>query len=227
MVANALLIVGAFFAAYCVPGRMLAELLVRDLRPEERLPFSVGFGIVFGGVGGFLLALLLRVRRVVPEGLENVFTLSLVLALFQLSNAFLHESGIMSVTMAGLVVGNMRTHVSDDLKEFKEQLTVMFIGMLFVLLAADVRVADVQALGLPGLLTLASLMFVVRPINVAVCLRIGRLAPTTSMSMYGSKLPFNASNTGSDRTPRRAASSAAIAPGNASSGTMWSGRLVR
>jgi len=98
-----------------------------------------------------------------------VFTLSLVLALYQLSNAFLAESGIMSVTMAGLVVGNMRTHVGEDLKEFKEQLTVLFIGMLFVLLAADVRIAEVQALGLPGLLTLLSLMLVVRPINVATC----------------------------------------------------------
>lgn len=129
----------------------------------------LGFGVVFGSIGGLLLALLLRIKRVVPEGLENVFTLSLVLALFQLSNAVLPESGIMSVTMAGLVVGNMRTHVADELREFKEQLTVLFIGMLFVLLAADVRLAEVRHLGMPGLLTVLSLMFVVRPINVAVC----------------------------------------------------------
>ncbi len=129
----------------------------------------LGFGTVFGAVGGLLLALLLRIKRVVPEGLENVFTLSLVLALFQLSNAVLPESGIMSVTMAGLVVGNMRTHIADELKEFKEQLTVLFIGMLFVLLAADVRLAEVRGLGVPGLLTVMSLMFIVRPINVALC----------------------------------------------------------
>jgi NhaP-type Na+/H+ or K+/H+ antiporter len=130
---------------------------------------KLGFGVVFGGVGGLLLALLLRIKRVVPEGLENVFTLSLVLALFQLSNAVSPESGIMSVTMAGLVVGNMRTHVADELREFKEQLTVLFIGMLFVLLAADVRLVEVRNLGVPGLLTVLSLMFIVRPINVAAC----------------------------------------------------------
>jgi NhaP-type Na+/H+ or K+/H+ antiporter len=129
----------------------------------------LGFGALLGGVGGLLLALLLRVRRVVPEGLENVFTLSLVFALYQISNAILPESGIMSVTMAGVVVGNMRTHIGEDLKEFKEQLTVLFIGMLFVLLAADVRIESVRALGLPGLYTLFALMFVVRPLNVAVC----------------------------------------------------------
>jgi NhaP-type Na+/H+ or K+/H+ antiporter len=129
----------------------------------------LGFGVVFGCIGGLLLALFLRVRRVVPEGLENVFTLSLVFALYQVSNAILPESGIMTVSMAGVVVGNMRTHIGEELKEFKEQLTVLFIGMLFVLLAADVRIDEVRALGLPGLYTLLALMFLVRPVNVAVC----------------------------------------------------------
>jgi len=129
----------------------------------------LGFGLVYGAVGGALLGLLLRWRRIVPEGLENVFTLSLVLALYQTSNAFLAESGIMSVTAAGMIVGNMRTHIHRDLLEFKEQLTVMLIGMLFVLLAADVRLREVLELGWPGLCAVAVLMFVVRPLNVLVC----------------------------------------------------------
>jgi hypothetical protein len=52
--------------------------------------------------------------------------------------------------------------------EFKEQLTLMFIGLLFVLLAASVRVQDVIDLGWPGLITVLGLMFVVRPLNVWV-----------------------------------------------------------
>jgi hypothetical protein len=44
----------------------------------------------------------------------------------------------------------------------------MLIGMLFVLLAADVRVESVRFLGRPGLLTVASLMFLVRPLNIAI-----------------------------------------------------------
>jgi NhaP-type Na+/H+ or K+/H+ antiporter len=129
---------------------------------------SLGAGLILGLVGGALLALLLRFRKVVPEGMENVFTLSMVLALFQGSNFLVPESGIMAVTAAGIVVGNIRTRVQRDLLEFKEQLTVLFIGMLFVLLAADVRVDEVRSLGWPGLATVASLMFVVRPLNIAV-----------------------------------------------------------
>lgn len=43
--------------------------------------------------------------------------------------------------MAGLMVGNVKTKALPILKEFKEQLTVMFVGLLFVLLAADSRAA--------------------------------------------------------------------------------------
>jgi NhaP-type Na+/H+ or K+/H+ antiporter len=132
------------------------------------VPASLGAGTAIGLAGGLLLALLLRFRNLIPEGLENIFTLSLVLALFQVSNAFVPESGIAAATVAGIVVGNSESHVQRDLMEFKEQLTVMFIGMLFVLLAADVRLSEVHALGARGVVTALVLMLVVRPLNVLV-----------------------------------------------------------
>lgn len=127
-----------------------------------RLAIGAGFGVV----GGVFLALLLRPRKVVPEGLENIFVLGTVLFLFQLSNAILGDSGIGTVVVAGLVVGNVRTRVSRDLLQFKEQLTLLFIGLLFVLLAASVRLAEVEALGKRGILAVAALMFLVRPANI-------------------------------------------------------------
>jgi NhaP-type Na+/H+ or K+/H+ antiporter len=129
---------------------------------------KIGFGAVAGALMGATVALLLKARRVVPEGLENILALSLVLALYQVCHSIFPESGIVAVTMAGLVVGNVHTDALSELKEFKEQLTVLMIGMLFVLLAADVRLAEVGALGWPALLVVAALMLVVRPLNVSV-----------------------------------------------------------
>jgi NhaP-type Na+/H+ or K+/H+ antiporter len=126
----------------------------------------LGFGAIAGTAAGLLIALLLRSEHWVPEGLENVFTLSIALALFQLSNGLLEESGIVTVTAAGLAVGNVKTRALNDLKEFKEQLTVLLIGMLFVLLAADVRLEEVRQLGWRGAATVAVLMLVVRPLNI-------------------------------------------------------------
>jgi len=133
------------------------------------LPWRLVLGVLIGAAGGGLIALLLRVRRLVPEGLENIFTLSLALALYQGSNALVHETGIVSAVVAGLVVGNAGIHIKRELVEFKEQLTVMLIGLLFVLLAADVRHAEAMELGWPGLLVVLVLMFVVRPLNVLAC----------------------------------------------------------
>jgi NhaP-type Na+/H+ or K+/H+ antiporter len=129
---------------------------------------SLGVGCLIGLIGGFIVAQLLSAKRLIPEGLENVFALSMILALFHIANVFQPESGIASVTIAGVVVGNKRTRVHRDLMEFKEQLTVMLIGMLFVILAADVRFEEIRALGLPGLLITVSLMLIVRPLNIAV-----------------------------------------------------------
>jgi NhaP-type Na+/H+ or K+/H+ antiporter len=149
---------------------MLEFALAPDTEPLASgamgLLFRLGFGVAAGLLAGLLLAGLLRVRRLIPEGYENILTLAAVLVLFQGCDEVVSESGILAVTVAGVVVGNMPTHVDRDLREFKDQLSVLLIGLLFVLLAADVRVVDVQALGWRGLAVVAALVLVVRPLNV-------------------------------------------------------------
>lgn len=127
------------------------------------LPLRVGIGSAVGLAGGGLLALLFRRDRWVPEGLENVLTLSLALLSFQVSNTLAPESGILAAIVAGVVVGNFAPHRKRELMHFKEQLTVLFIGMIFILLAADVRVQEIVDLGWPGLACVGFLIAVVRP----------------------------------------------------------------
>ena len=129
--------------------------------------FRIGIGTLFGMIGGFAMVSLLRFRNLVPEGLENVFTLSLVFVLYFTANEFQPESGLVAVTVAGLMLGNSKTVVDRELKEFKEQLTVMLIGMLFILLAADVKIADIISLGISGISTVTALILLVRPLNIA------------------------------------------------------------
>lgn len=128
----------------------------------------LGAGSVMGLAGGAVIVGALRIDGIVPEGLENILTLALVTLLFQVSNTWYHESGLAAVTVAGVLVGNARTRLYENLREFKEQLTVMLIGLLFVLLAADVRLDEVRSLGWAGVLTVAALILVVRPVMVAL-----------------------------------------------------------
>ena len=130
------------------------------------LVYQVGFGAAVGIATGFALAWLLRARRLVPEGQQNIVVLATVLLLFEGCNVVFEQSGLLAVTLAGVVVGNLRSPVDRDLREFKDQLTVMLIGMLFVLLAASVRLDDVESLGLGGFLVVGALVLVVRPLVV-------------------------------------------------------------
>jgi NhaP-type Na+/H+ or K+/H+ antiporter len=130
------------------------------------LAISVGFGAGAGALAGVLIAWILRIRPVVPEGYENIMVLASVLLLFQGCSFFVPHSGILAVAIAGVVVGNIRSPVDRDLREFKDQLSVLLIGLLFVLLAADIRFDDVQALGWRGLGVVAALVIAVRPAGV-------------------------------------------------------------
>ncbi|MCA9717264.1 MAG: sodium:proton antiporter [Myxococcales bacterium] len=144
----------------------LAPSLETSIEGVKALAIGLGGGSLIGVAGGLVIAYALRVNKLIPHALTNIFTLSAVIALFQGAEALAHESGIAAVTVAGIVVrwrSKQNNHDLEELQEFKEQLTMLMIGMLFVLLAADVRVADVRQLGWRGVATVVTLMLLVRP----------------------------------------------------------------
>ena len=143
---------------------------------------SVGFGLVAGLAAGFLLAGALRYRLLVAHTYENIFTLASIVLLFEGCNALAAPRGLVAVTVAGVVMGNLETRVGRDLREFKDQLTVLLVGMLCVLLAADVALDDVRALGAGGLAVVAGLILIVRPLGVWVSTRGLKL--TTSERLF-------------------------------------------
>jgi NhaP-type Na+/H+ or K+/H+ antiporter len=137
--------------------------------PDIALRIGAGAGV--GAAGGAVLAGLLRRRGVIPEGLENALALATAVAVFHASNALVHESGITAAIVAGMVLSNATSHAQRALVEFKAQLTALLVATIFVLLAADVRIAEVEALGWRGVGTVATLMLIVRPLSVAVSTR--------------------------------------------------------
>jgi NhaP-type Na+/H+ or K+/H+ antiporter len=168
--------VGALLAGFIL--QLVTEPSVPTLASETfGVVVSIGFGLLAGLATGFLLAGALRYRLLVAHGFENIFTLASVVLLFEACDALIAPSGLVAVTVAGVVMGNLETRVGEELREFKDQLTVLLVGMLFILLAADVPLDDVRALGWPGLMVVAGLVLVVRPLAVWFATR-------------GTKLPF-------------------------------------
>lgn len=128
---------------------------------------TIALGVVLGAVAAFFLALLLR-RHWLPVFLHNVFTLALVLLVFSGSNALLEESGLLTVTVMGMVLANMKNLPTEEILDFKEHLSVLFISMLFIILSARVDFAGFEQMGYAGLLVLLVIMLVARPVSVWV-----------------------------------------------------------
>lgn len=156
-------------------GAMLAVLAFTAIRaagPEEatasvaRDLFGtalVGLGLGAAGAGGLLLALR---KHWVPDPLQNPVTLAAVLSASAVANLLQPESGLVAVTVMGIAVANQRMVTITHLTEFKENLTVLLISVLFILLSARLRPGDLLALGWQELAFVGVLVIVARPAAV-------------------------------------------------------------
>lgn len=131
------------------------------------LPFLelLGAGTLLGLAGGWVLGVILR-RHWLPEYLINVVVLASVLAVFTLSNVLADESGLIAVTVMGVLLANMRGVPLTEILHFKESLTILFISGLFILLAARIEPAMFSAIGFGAILVLLAIQFIAQPAKV-------------------------------------------------------------
>ncbi len=122
-------------------------------------------GAVLGGLLGWLTGVAFR-RGMVPEFLKSPVMLSAVLAVYALANSLQHEAGLLAVTIMGMVIGNMNLPGIDDMKRFKEYITVMLVSLVFVLLTADLDFALLASVDWRAVLLVIVVLFVARPIAI-------------------------------------------------------------
>jgi len=125
----------------------------------------VGAGL--GGLAAGLFVFALR-RYWIPDALENAVSLALVVAIHTAANALQAESGLLAVTVMGIVLANQRWVAIHHLLEFKENLSGLLIACLFVVLGSRLGMADLTRLGAGTVLFPLALVFVARPLSVAV-----------------------------------------------------------
>ncbi len=126
--------------------------------------------VLFGTSLGFVFAKALIFfinRKFVPHYLLNVVSLSMVLLVFVLSDLLAHESGLLAVVVMGMVIANSKLKSFDELLYFKESLTVLLISILFILLAANMDMSQLELIyNWKTVLLFALVVFVVRPLGV-------------------------------------------------------------
>ncbi len=124
---------------------------------------------VVGGLLGFIVSQLfifiLR-RDWIPVYLQSPITLMVLLATFVLSNFFQKDSGLLTVTLMGIIFANQKRLSLDHIIEFKENLGLILLSSLFILLAARLQFNDLLVLGWQGVVFLVVLIVIIRPATV-------------------------------------------------------------
>jgi NhaP-type Na+/H+ or K+/H+ antiporter len=124
------------------------------------------FGTTFGFTFAHALAFAIK-KNFIPHYLMNVVSLSVVLLVFVESDVFAHESGLLAVVVMGMVLGNMNLPNLKELLYFKESLSVLLISILFILLAANINISDLELLmNWQTAALFVLVVFVIRPLGV-------------------------------------------------------------
>lgn len=162
------------------------------------------FGTTFGFTFAHGLAAAIK-RNLIPHYLLNVASLSMVLLVFVVSDVFAHESGLLAVVVMGLVLGNIDLPNIKELLYFKESLSVLLISILFILLAANINLEDMQRIySWKTALLFGIVVFLIRPLGVFLSTQGSGLRPNEKLfigwvgprgivaagiaSLFGSKL---------------------------------------
>ena len=147
--------------------------------------FALGIVVAagLGGAAGRGLAWAFRAGRV-PEYMKVPVLFAVLLAVFALSDAVLHESGLLTVTVMGVVIANADLPSYDELRRFKEHATVLLVSGVFILMAASLDLSAIAALDWRAWVFVAAVILVVRPLTVFVAL-LGAPVPWRERVLIG------------------------------------------
>ncbi|MEZ6066036.1 MAG: cation:proton antiporter [Planctomycetaceae bacterium] len=108
--------------------------------------------VLGGGIGALAAWIVGQIikRHMTPDYLQSPVVLMFVLAAFVASNLVQHESGLLAVTVMGVVLTNLKGVAIHQILEFKENLSVLLVSSLFILLAARLNLDTFSELGWRG-----------------------------------------------------------------------------
>ena len=157
-------------------GALLAVLayeFVISSRPQEEYTLvalkdfflTISTGVFLGIISALLLYYMLRKNRL-PDYLLNVVTLAIVIMGFAFSEFLMRESGLLTATVMGIILANLRLSELKHILSFKEDVNIILISVLFIILSSRINVEDINRLGIQSMILFAFVILIVRPLAV-------------------------------------------------------------
>ncbi len=165
---GALLAVAIYaYITYVGPDRSVVAIGF-DVAAATLVAGLIGVGLGFGLTTAFR-------RGYIPEYLKAPSVLVTVIAGFVLADLIKHETGLITVTVMGVVLANRQTQSTAALKHFKEDLAVLLISGVFIILSATLQWSVIERFQARFLIFLFLLLFVVRPVTVLASLAFSKM----------------------------------------------------
>jgi NhaP-type Na+/H+ or K+/H+ antiporter len=135
------------------------------------LAWRTALGAVIAAALGLALPYGIRTlfrRDLAPEYLKTPILLGGALAVYAAGEAVQPETGLVGATLFGVVLANIDVTGLQELKRFKESLTIFLVSGLFILLTANIDRETVAMLSWPIAVTTLAILFVARPLAIGL-----------------------------------------------------------
>jgi len=139
------------------------------LKAFEHLVIGIVVATVVGYLGGRLAIVSFR-RGWVPEYMKVPVLFGMVLVVYACTDTVLHESGLLAVTVMGVLIGNAYLPSLEELKRFKEHMTVILVSGVFILLAASLEFSTIAKLDWNAIVFVGLIVLLVRPVTIILSL---------------------------------------------------------
>jgi hypothetical protein len=128
-------------------------------------------GAAAAGIVGIALPFGLRwafSSDLAPEYLKTPILLAGALGVYAIGEAIEPETGLVGATLFGVVLANIDITGLQELKRFKESLTVFLVSGLFILLTANIDPSSLKRLSWPVAFTTLAILFLARPAAIGI-----------------------------------------------------------
>jgi NhaP-type Na+/H+ or K+/H+ antiporter len=151
----------------------LVELRNQGADPAALLALAgrAVLGATVAGALGAALPFALRWafhRDLAPEFLKTPILLAGALGVYAVGESVQAETGLVGATIFGVVLANIEITGLQELRRFKESLTVFLVSGLFILLTANIDPGVLRRLSWPIVLTAAAMLVLVRPAAIGL-----------------------------------------------------------
>lgn len=154
-------------------GVILAALVFTAIISPRGLSYAIPSGLYtlfVGLVAGVVVALFVWMisdrLKLLPSKFTRIGILGAALVSYTIAEYFAHESGVMAAAIAGMTIGSLDIPHKEQVHDFKGDLASLAISVVFILLAAGLEMHELLSIGWAGVLIVAAIMLVVRPVRV-------------------------------------------------------------